>query len=203
MLRYRRLPHQVFSDTMFTGTTSQRGNKCTQIFATPFGWCRAHPIKRKGEAHEALSLLFHRNGVSPSMVLDGSKEQTLSNFRCKLREADCHLRQTDPYSPWMQAAEGAIRELKRGVSRKMIWMGSPKTLWDHCLELEALICSNSANGIYETNVQVPETMRTGSTANISHIGELVGTTGLCSSTTHPPSQTTRWSSGATWDQPPT
>jgi transposase len=83
-------------------------------------------MKRKGDAHEALSLLFHRDGVPPAMVMDGSKEQTLGDFRRKLKEADCHLRQTEPYSPWMNAAESAIRELKRGVSRKMIRTRSPK-----------------------------------------------------------------------------
>jgi hypothetical protein len=48
-------------------------------------------MKRKGDAHEALSLLFHCNGVPPVMVMDGSKEQTLGDFRQKLKEADCHL----------------------------------------------------------------------------------------------------------------
>ena len=105
------------------------------------------------------------------MILDGSKEQTLGVFKRKLREADCHARQTEPYSPWQQAAEGCIRELKRGVSRKMMKTGSPKVLWDHCIELEALVCSNTSNDIYMTNGEVPETIMTGSTADISHICE--------------------------------
>ena len=75
-------------------------------------------MTRKGEAHETLSLLFHRDGVPPTMVLDGSKEQCLGDFKCMLREADCHLRQTKPYSPWQQAAEGCIRKLKRGSPGK-------------------------------------------------------------------------------------
>ena len=128
-------------------------------------------MARKGEAHDTLSLLFHRDGVPPVMVVDGSKEQTSAEFRRKLREADCHLRQTEPYSPWMQAAEGAIRELKRGVTRKMTRTATPKVLWDHCIELEALIRSHSVNGIYESNGQAPETIMTGSTADISHICE--------------------------------
>ena len=92
-------------------------------------------MTRKGEAHETLSLLFHHDGVPPTIVLDGSKEQCHSNFKCKLCEADCHLRQTEPYSPWQQAAEGCICELKQGVSQKMIKTGSPQTLWDYCIEL--------------------------------------------------------------------
>jgi hypothetical protein len=126
-------------------------------------------MTRKGEAHETLSLLFHRDGVPPTMVLDGSKEQTKSDFKRKLREAHCHARQTEPYSPWQQAAEGCIRELKCGVSHKMIKTGSPRVLWDHCIALEALICSSTSNNVYMTNCKVPETIMTGSTADISHI----------------------------------
>ncbi len=85
-------------------------------------------MTRKGEAHETLFLLFHCDGVPPTMVLDGSKEQTKGDFKRKLREADCHARQTEPYSLWQQAAEGCIRKLKHGVSRKMIKTGSPRVL---------------------------------------------------------------------------
>ena len=53
----------------------------------------------------------------------------------------------------------------------MIKNGSPKTLWDHCIKLEALVCSSTSNDIYMTNVKVPETIMTVSTADISHISE--------------------------------
>ena len=126
-------------------------------------------MKRKGEAHETLSLLFHRDGVPPSVIADNSKEQILSEFKRKLNEANCHLKQTGPYSPWMQAAEGCIWELKRGVSRMMIRTGSPKQLWDHCIILQVLIRSCTTNSIYTTARQVPETIMTGDTADISQI----------------------------------
>jgi len=80
MLRYNQLPHTVFTDTMFASTVSRQGNKMAQIYSTSFGWACALPMKRKGEAHETLSLLFHRDGVPPAMVTDGSKEQTLGDF---------------------------------------------------------------------------------------------------------------------------
>jgi hypothetical protein len=123
----------------------------------------------KSDAHESLLLLFHRDSVPPTMIFDGLKEQTLGNFKRKLREADCHARQTEPYSLWQQAAKGCIRKLKRGVSGKMTKTGSLKVLWDHCIELEPLVCSNTSNDIYMTNGEVPETMMSGSTADISHI----------------------------------
>ncbi len=93
MLWYKRLPHTVFTDTMFASTVSRKGNKMAKIYSTSFGWARAHPMKRKGEAHETLSLLFHCDGVPPTMVTDGSKEQTLGDFQQKLQEADCHPRE--------------------------------------------------------------------------------------------------------------
>jgi hypothetical protein len=110
---------------MFAGTASKQGNKCDQAYATSFGWSRAHPIPMatKGDAHEGLSLLSHQDGIPPAMIFDGSKEQTLGNFKRKLREADCHGRQTKPYSTWQQAAKGCICELKQGVSHKMMKTG--------------------------------------------------------------------------------
>jgi hypothetical protein len=81
MLCYKRLPHMTFTDTMFAGMPSRSRNKCAQVYTTSFGWARAHPMTRKGEACETLSLLFHCDGVPPTMVLDGSKEQTEGDFK--------------------------------------------------------------------------------------------------------------------------
>ncbi len=171
MLYYKRLPHTIFTDTMFAGMPSCHGNKCAQVYTTSFGWARAHPMTREGEAHETLSLLFHHGGVPPTMVLDGLKEQTKGDFKRKLCEADCHARQTEPYSLWQQAAEGCIHKLKREVSCQMIQTGSPRVLWDHCIELEVFICSSTSNNVYMPNDKVPETIMTGSTADISHMCE--------------------------------
>jgi hypothetical protein len=128
-------------------------------------------MKCKGDAHETLSLVFQCNGEPPAMVTDDSKEQTKGEFWRKLKETDCHPRVTEPYSPWQQAAEGCICELKRGSSRKMIKTRSPKCLWDHCLELEAYVRSCTSNDIYMTTGQV-ETIMNGNTVIISHIAEV-------------------------------
>ena len=116
-------------------------------------------------------MLFKRDGVPPEMVLDGSHEQVQGEFRRKLHEADYHLKQTELYSPWSQAAEGSIRELKRGCVRKLLKTATTKALWDHCLEYEALIRSHTANGIFANNGEVPETVLKGTTADISAISE--------------------------------
>ena len=93
--------------------------------------------------------------------MDGSREQTLGEFRKKAREMGTRIKQTEPYSPWQNAAESAIRELKRAAARKMSRSRSPLKLWDHCLELEALVCSHMALDHYDLQGQVPRMLVSG------------------------------------------
>ena len=71
----------------------------------------------------------------------------------------------------MQATEGCIKQTKLGSSRKMLKSGSPKVLWNHCIEPEALICSHTALNIYGLEGQVPETLMSGQTDDISNLCE--------------------------------
>ena len=68
----------------------------------------------KGYTHETLYLLFNCDGGSPKMIVDGSKEQISGKFNKKLKKANFHLRQTQPYSAWSNAAEGTICDTKKG-----------------------------------------------------------------------------------------
>ena len=78
-----------------------------------------------------------------------------------------NIKQTEPHSPWQNAAELTIRELKKGAGRKAMKAGSPKKLWDHALQLESYIRSNTAISHPELDGQVPETIMSGQTADIS------------------------------------
>jgi hypothetical protein len=91
-LRYRRLPVTMFTDTIYSTIISRQENKSAQIFCTDFGFVRSFPMKKKSESHEALSLLFHRDGVPNVMVMDGAKAQVEGKFRRKLRDAGCHIK---------------------------------------------------------------------------------------------------------------
>ena len=110
-----------------------------------------------------------RDGVPPHLIMDGSKEQTLGEFRKKERQFGCHIKQSKSYPPWQIMEEGAIRELKRGSGRKMMRSLSPAKLWDHCIELEVLIRSHTALDIYELQGQLPETLLSGQTTH--HVGQ--------------------------------
>ena len=77
MLWYRRMLNPVFSDTLQSGCLSAAGMKYGQAYCTSFGWYRCHPMKKKSEAHETLSLMFKRDGVPPHTIAENSKEQSL------------------------------------------------------------------------------------------------------------------------------
>ena len=128
-------------------------------------------MRLKNHARETLSIIFKRDGVPPKIVVDNSKEQTLGKFEKKFREADCHIVTTEPYSPRMQAEEGCINQTKLGSSIKMLKSGYPKPLWDHCIELEAHIRSHASLDIYGLEGQVPETVMSGQTGDISNLCE--------------------------------
>ena len=91
----------------------------------------------------------------------------LGEFRRKARQFGCHIKKFEPYSPWQIILEGDIKELKRGSGQKMMRSLSTAKLWDHCIDLEALIRSNTALDIYELQGQVPETLLSGQTTDIS------------------------------------
>ena len=172
MLRYNRIPHTVFTDTLKSTVKSKRQNTHAQVYCTDFGWTRAYPMKTESEAHYMLSSLFKDVGVPNKMVMDNAKTQVLGKFRQKSREADCRVKSTEPHTPFSNAAESAIRELKKATGRRLTASGCPKRLWDDCMELESFIRSHTALDIWQLQGQVPQTFMTGQTADISQFYEL-------------------------------
>ena len=128
-------------------------------------------MKLNSEAHEYLSVLFKLDSVPPKIVVDNSKEKSLGKFDNKFREAACHLVNIEPYFSWTMATKGCIKHLNQVSSQKMLKSSIPKRLWDHCIGLEALIRWNTALAFYGLEDQVPETVMTGQTADISNLCE--------------------------------
>jgi hypothetical protein len=139
----RRLPVTMYNGTMYSTILSRQMNKADQIFTTDFGFVRAFPMKKEKKAHEALSLLFHRDGVPNMMVMYGAKAKVEGGFRRKLRDAGCHIKQTEPHTQSSNMGEGAVRELKKGVGRQIMRSGCPNRLWDDCIIREAYVRSHT------------------------------------------------------------
>ena len=171
-MRYKQIPHDMFTDTLKASVKSRMGDVYAQVFCTGFRWSRAFPMAKKSNAADALDLLLHREGAPKALIMDGSKEQTLGRFRKIAQQAGIHIKQTEPYSPWQNAAEGGIRELKRGAGRKMVRAGAPKPFWADAIEFEAYVQSHTCWPIYELQGETPETVVSGETADISQFCEL-------------------------------
>jgi hypothetical protein len=103
------------------------------MFFTDSGFVRAFPLKKEKEAHEAFSLLFHRDGVPNVTIIDGDKAQVEGEFRRKLRDSGCHIKQTEPHTKSSNMGEVAVCELKKGVRRQVLRSGCPKRLWGDCI----------------------------------------------------------------------
>jgi hypothetical protein len=57
-------------------------------------------------------LLFDRDGVPNVMVMEGAKAQVQGDFRRKLCDAGCQIKQNEPYTVNSNLGEGGVRELK-------------------------------------------------------------------------------------------
>jgi hypothetical protein len=165
-LRYRHLPVTMYTDIMYLTILSRQQKKAAQIFTTDLGFVRAFPMKLESEAHEALSLLFHRDGVPNVMVMDGAKAQVEGYFRRKLSDAGWHIKQTEPDTQSSNMGEGDVSDLKKGVGRQMLRSGCPKRLWDDCIIREAYVRSHTSLDIYGLEGQVPESKVKGETEDI-------------------------------------
>jgi hypothetical protein len=105
-LIYRCLPVTLFTDTMYSTILSRQGNKAAQVFCDSASWGRAFSMNKEKEAHEAISLLFLKDGVINLMVMDGAKAQVQGEFRRKLRDSGCRIRQTEPHTQSSNMGEG-------------------------------------------------------------------------------------------------
>ena len=66
----------------------------------------------RSEAHETLSLLFAWDGDLPAYFCDNAKEMIQGKFYHKLKNAACHLKQLELYTPWSNATGREIKDLK-------------------------------------------------------------------------------------------
>ena len=65
LLWYRRLLHDMYTDTLESCLSWFHRKGYAQVFATHFGWVQVFPMCTKSEAHEPLSLLAQCAGVPP------------------------------------------------------------------------------------------------------------------------------------------
>ena len=170
-LKYRHIRSNFFTDTLFSNVTSLTGHKCGQIFINNLALVKFYPMKQVKDAHLALTSFHHEVGVPPIIYTDGHRGLTQGEFACKVRGSGFFLKTTEPFTWRQNLAENGIKELKRLHRRSQHESNSPSYLWDHSLQLQAAIRSNTVHDIYDLQGEVPTTAVTGDTADISNLAE--------------------------------
>ena len=170
-LKYPRLNVEMYVDILIGRTTSLMGNKYAAVYCTPFHWMTVDPIKKRSDVHQTLDTLFRRVGIPKVLIPDNAQELTQGEFRRKALKAQAAIHPIEAHTPNQNIAESGIRELKRMYRRLMSATNTPECLWDLCLVYAATIRSHTALNIRELDGEVPQTMLTGDTSDISMLCE--------------------------------
>jgi hypothetical protein len=80
-LRYNRLNTKFYADVTFASQVSTRGNTCGTMFVNDIDFSHFVPMKRKGDAGDALAELFEDKGVPTHLHTDGAKELTEGRWK--------------------------------------------------------------------------------------------------------------------------
>jgi hypothetical protein len=99
----QQLNDTFYTDTMFSGIRSLRGNTCAQVF-TNGKYVQMEP------GGEALGSMIDEVRIPDKIVFDGAKEQTgrKSEFMRLVQKNRIAHWQTEPYFPWQNRAEDQI-----------------------------------------------------------------------------------------------
>lgn len=170
-LKYPRLRTEFYTDTYFGPCVSLEGNKCCQIYASKYQWCRAFPMKSKGDAHLTQDKLFRTVGLPTAIIPDYAMELTQGQFLRNAQRAQVQILPVEPYMHNLNFAETCIREVSRLYHRFMTLRAVPKVLWDRCFVYCCEIRSHMALGLYEQEGECGATIIHGETADISHLVE--------------------------------
>ena len=72
-----------------------------------------HGVGHTQSQRKVMDMQHCHSYLHKTLVTDGAREQAMGEFRHKARQADCHVKQTEPYSPWQNAAERTTRAEER------------------------------------------------------------------------------------------
>ena len=128
-------------------------------------------MSTKINAHHSTNNLFNNNGAPSKIVMYGAKQQVVGKFTETFQDATVQVQQLKYNTPRANRSEGAVRENKRSARRAMKKSYFPKKLCYYCAELQAKVRCHTAHDIPTLNGQVPDTMVTGNTADISELVE--------------------------------
>jgi len=171
-LRYNQLGGRhgrFYTDTFFSSVPTLNGNTMAQVYTNDHGYSKVYPMKLKSQTHETLSTFIHEVGIPSAIHSDDAKEIMQGRFKELCKEYHIPCSYTEPFSPWQNRAEGAIRELKRHTRRKMASSQVPERLWDFCAKWSSDVRNKTSSNRYALEGRTPYEAIHGHTPDISSI----------------------------------
>ena len=166
-LQFPSIKGEFYVDSLFSKVTALHGFTGGSIYTNGSGYDRFYPWTRKGEHPNTLTTLFNDVGIPQVLISDNAKEELQGRAREICKKYHVHQKPTVPHSPWQNAAEASIRELKKNVRRTLRRTGAPLRLWAYC----AIYCTSirrlTASSLTRMNGRTPEEFISGSTPDIS------------------------------------
>jgi len=110
-LRFPHLQTKWYLDTLVLSTVSKHGYQYGQLFCNDEDWATVVPICKKAEAGDALNRVVREYGI-PEFGLHTDNAREESGDHTEWERVRKHFliprTLTEPYSPWMNRAEGEI-----------------------------------------------------------------------------------------------
>jgi len=169
-LRYRQLgghAGRFYSNTFFSTRKSVTRHSCCQIFVNNVGFYHVTPLECESQASDALLEFIQQVGLPNHLHTDGSKAQTMGEWKNIVKKYHIKTSETEPYSPWQNWAESGTRELKRHTCQIMQRTNTPTSLWDYACLYVARIRNMTVNQHPAAKGCTPYEIVTGETPDIS------------------------------------
>ena len=173
-LRYPQLSGRhgrFYTDTFFSSIPAIDNSTCAQIFTNDIGFKKIYSMHAKGNALQALSSFIHEVGIPNVLHSDYAKELMQGQWRKLCQDFSINTTFTEPNSPHQNRAEGAIREAKRHIHRKMRARNVPKRLWNFCVKWTCDVRNCTARNSFDLDGRTPYEMVYGNTPDISSLCE--------------------------------
>ena len=130
-LKFPNVKGRWYCDLMFSKVPSIHGDNGATVYTNGQGYDVIYPWKTKGDHADTLMSLIQDVGIPQTLISDGGKELIYGRARDTCTEYRINQRYTVPYSPWQNAAEGSVREIKKGTRRKLRYTGAPRRTWSY------------------------------------------------------------------------